>query len=189
MAIFYAVVEDDPLDSGGYVLDGGKCGTILGDDGKLRRITFVGQRAWCSSCESIGTIEAAPSNPNKKRLRDFTCGERVQALSGDWVRCHCERPPRIDSRYGRKWKIEETGHDMRISPSAGAMSSLPATVPLTYDDRFVLQDAAGNPLSQTRYALQRRTGAFEYGTTDELGQTHLLASVPHAENITIYLAQ
>ncbi len=47
----------------------------------------------------------------------------------------------------------------------------------------------GNPLSQTRYALQRRTGAFEYGTTDELGQTHLLASVPHAENITIYLAQ
>ncbi|MBN3790064.1 PAAR domain-containing protein [Burkholderia sp. Ac-20353] len=189
MVIFYAVVEDDPLDSGGYVVDGGKCGTIAGDDGKLRRITFVGQRAWCSTCESIGTIEAAPGAPNKKRLRDFTSAGRVQALSGDWVRCRCERPPRINSRYGRKWKIDEREPDTGISAAVAATSGTQATAPPAYNDRFVLRDAAGNPLSYTRYALQRDTGAFEYGTTDELGQTHLLASVPHAENITIYLAE
>ncbi|MBR7963442.1 hypothetical protein KDW55_00810 [Burkholderia sp. AU19243] len=188
MVIFYAVVEDDPLDSGGYVLDGGKCGTIVGDDGKHRRITFVGQRAWCSTCESIGTIEAAPWAPNAKRLRDFTCAGRVQALSGDWVRCQCDRPPRINSRYGRKWKIEGIAHNVEI-PAPAAMSSLQPPVPLVYDDRFVLRDIAGNPLSYARYALRRDTGTFEYGTTDRLGYTHLLASVRHAENITIYLAE
>ncbi|MCA8255234.1 PAAR domain-containing protein [Burkholderia sp. AU31624] len=189
MVIFYAVVEDDPLDSGGYVLDGGECGTIVGDDGKRRRITFVGQRAWCSTCESIGTIEAAPGTPNKRRLRDFTSAGRVQALSGDWVRCRCERPPRINSRYGRTWKIAETELDTGIPAAAAAMPGTPATALPTYDDRFVLRDADGNPLSYTGYALRRDTGTFEYGRTDASGQTHLLAATPHAENITIYLAE
>ncbi|WDR89081.1 hypothetical protein [Burkholderia ambifaria] len=189
MVIFYAVVEDDPLDSGGYVLDGGKCGTIVGGDGKRRRITFVGQRAWCSSCESIGTIEAAPGAPDKKRLRDFTSAGRVQALSGDWVRCRCERSPRIVSRYGRQWKIDAPGCDIRMESMLAPTEAVTATTRSAYDDRFVLRDADGTPLSEVAYALQRETGAFEYGRTDAYGQTHLLASTSNAESITIFLAE
>jgi len=188
MTIFYAVVEDDPLDSGGYVLDGGKCGTIVGDDGKRRRITFVGQRAWCSACESIGTIEAAHGAPSKKRLRDFTSAGRVQALSNDWVRCRCERPPRIVSRYGRQWKIDASDYDFRMESEVVATDAVTVTTQFVYNDRFILRDTTGAPLSDVAYALQRDTGAFEYGRTDARGQTHLLASTSRAENITIYLA-
>jgi hypothetical protein len=189
MTIFYAVVEDDPLDRGGYVLDGGKCGTIVGEDGKRRRITFVGQRAWCNTCESIGTIEAAPGAPTQKRLRDFTSAGRVQALGGDWVRCRCARSPRIISRYGRQWKINAPGCDIGMESLLAPTSAVTATTQPAYDDRFVLRDAAGTPLSDVAYALQRETGAFEYGRTDTHGHTHLLASTSHAENITIYLAE
>ncbi|WP_157681996.1 PAAR domain-containing protein [Burkholderia ubonensis] len=189
MNILYAVVEDDPLDSGGHVLKGGKCGTITGDDGKRRRIAFLGQQAWCNTCESVGTIEAAPGSPDKGRMRDFTSGGRLQALSGDWVRCRCERPPRIISQYGRKWKIDNSGRGtgmrtVATATQAGATTALPA-----YDDRFVLRDAAGNALRNAAYALQRDTGAFEYGRTDAYGQTHILASMPHVEIIKIYLAE
>ncbi|WP_157652439.1 hypothetical protein [Burkholderia ubonensis] len=103
MSILYAVVEGDPLDSGGHVLKEGKCGTITGDDGERRSIAILGQQAWCNTCESVGTIEAAPGAPDKGRMRDLASGERLQALDGDWVRRRCERPPRIISLYGRKW--------------------------------------------------------------------------------------
>ncbi|WP_175720432.1 hypothetical protein [Burkholderia anthina] len=189
MTIFYAVVEDDPLDTGGYVLDGGKCGTIVGDDGKRRRITFIGQRAWCSACESVGIIEAAPGAPSKKRLRDFTSAGRVQALSNDWVRCRCERPPRIVSRYGRQWKIDSSDCALRMKSELATTDAVTVTTQLVYNDRFILRDTTGTPLSDVAYALQRDTGAVEYGRTDAHGQTHLLASTSHAESITIYLAE
>ncbi|EDT44082.1 hypothetical protein BamMEX5DRAFT_0097 [Burkholderia ambifaria MEX-5] len=64
-----------------------------------------------------------------------------------------------------------------------------ATTRSAYDDRFVLRDADGTPLSEVAYALQRETGAFEYGRTDAHGQTHPLASTSNAENITIFLAE
>lgn|GEM_PF-1568202 len=189
MGILYAVVEDDPLDSGGHVFEGGNCGTIAGDDGRHRRITFLGQRAWCRTCESVGTIEAAPGSPDQRRMRDFTSGGRLQALSGDWVRCHCERPPRIISLHGRKWKIDDSGCGTGMQTVAAATSAGATTASPAYDDRFVLRDAAGNALSNAAYALQRDTGAFEYGRTDAFGQTHVLASMPHVENIKIYLAE
>ncbi|WP_230945525.1 PAAR domain-containing protein [Burkholderia pseudomultivorans] len=189
MTILYAVVEDDPLDSGGRVLEGGRCTTIMGSDGKHRRIAFLGQHAWCDACGSTGTIEAAPGTLNANRMRDFTSAGRLQALSGDWVRCRCERPPRIISVYGRKWKISGAPNSVGVQPVAAATPVTAASTPQAYDDRFVLRDIAGNPLNNVAYALQRETGEFEYGKTDAHGQTHLLAAVPHAENITIYLAE
>ncbi|WP_143135890.1 hypothetical protein [Burkholderia ubonensis] len=73
---------------------------------------------------------------------------------------------------------------MAAATQAGATTALPA-----YDDRFVLRDAAGSALRNAAYALQRDTGAFEYGRTDAYGQTHILASMPHVEIIKIYLAE
>ncbi|KVH13844.1 hypothetical protein WS84_09025 [Burkholderia anthina] len=70
-----------------------------------------------------------------------------------------------------------------------ATDTVTPTAQLVYTDRFILRDTAGTPLSDVAYALQRDTGAFEYGRTDAHGQTHLLASTSCAENITIYLAE
>jgi hypothetical protein len=104
LEIFYAAVEDDPLDSGGRVIEGGSCGTVRGEDGRHRRFAFLGQQAWCDKCKSAGVIVAAAGSPDKKRLYDRQHG-RQQALGGDLILCRCERHPHIIPVYGRKWKI------------------------------------------------------------------------------------
>lgn len=183
MHIFYAAVEDDPLDSGGRIIEGGNLGTVKGDDGKSRRLAFLGQKAWCNACNSAGIIVAAPGSPSKKRLYDQQRG-RQQALAGDLVICKCERRPRILSVYGRKWQIVA---DNESADSTASVASAMRSV-IAYDDRFVLCDADGTPLAHEAYALRRETGVFEYGETDGNGRTHLLSSTVAAEPINIYLA-
>lgn len=186
LSIFYAAVEDDPLDSGGRVIEGGECGAVKGEDGQRRRLTFLGQQAWCEKCESTGTIVAAPGSPDKKRLYDRSRA-RQQALGGDLVLCKCTHHPRIVPVYGRKWKIiqdnESTGHAAGPITAVGTMA-----MAVAYDDRFILKDADGRALAYTAYALRRHTGTFEYGETDGRGRTHLLSSVAAAETIHVFLA-
>ena len=186
MAIFYAAVEDDPLDGRGWVMDGGPCGTIKGDDGKHRRFTFLGQRAWCDKCKNAGVIVAAPGSPDKKRLNDRQ-HNRQQALGGDLVLCKCERKPRIVPTYGRTWKIIEDG-DGANSVEPKVTPARTTAVTAAYDERFILRDLNGHSLAHIAYALRRETGEYEYGETDTVGLTHLLASVASAENISLYLA-
>ncbi len=186
MSIFYAAVEDDPLDSGGRVIEGASCGTVKGEDGKHRKLTFLGQQAWCDKCKTAGVIVAAPGSPEKKRLYDRQRG-RQQALGGDLVLCKCERHPRIVPVYGRKWKITDNSASAS-SLTGAAPAARSEAMAVAYDDQFVLRDANGCALSYTAYALCRATGTFEYGETDGRGHTHLLASVAFAENINVYLA-
>lgn len=186
MSIYFAAVEDDPIDTGGRVIEGGECGTVEGEDGKRRRLAFLGQRAWCQKCESTGIIAAAPGSPDKKRLYDQP-RRRWQALGGDLVLCKCEKHPRIIPVYGRKWKIsgDPVGRG-RVAASAPICENM--AMPALYDDRFILRDIAGRLLVFTAYALRRETGAFEYGETDQKGHTHLLSSVSTAEEIQVFLA-
>lgn len=187
MSIFYAAVEDDPLDSGGRVIEGASCGTVKGEDGKHRRLAFLGQHAWCDKCKTTGSIVAAPGSPGKKRLYDRPRG-RQQALGGDLVLCKCERHPRIIPVYGRKWTI--TVDNDSVSSVVGMVGAAGTTaMAVAYDDRFVLRDADGRTLAYTAYALRRESGLFEYGETDEKGHTHLLSSVAAAENIHVFLAR
>ncbi|MGV2290210.1 PAAR domain-containing protein [Trinickia sp. YCB016] len=184
MSIFYAAVEDDPLDSGGRIIEGGSCGTVKGEDGRPRKFAFLGQQAWCSQCNTAGVIVAAPGSPDKKRLYDRQRG-RQQALGGDLVLCKCERHPRIVPVYGRKCKI--TGDNDNAASVIGVVAAA-TTATTAYDDRFTLRDTEGRALAYTAYALRRETGAFEYGETDEKGHTHLLSSVAAVEKISLYLA-
>lgn len=180
MNIFYAAVEDDPLDGGGRVIDGGSCGTVTGEDGKRRRLAFLGQQAFCGKCNTAGIIAAAPGSPYQKRLNDQRNGRR-QALGGDLVLCKCERHPRIVPLYGRRMKITDENSTATVRAQSVAQSP-------TYDDRFVLRDSTGHALAYTAYALCRDSGAFEYGETDAQGHTHLLTSITSAENINVYVA-
>jgi uncharacterized protein (DUF2345 family) len=56
-----------------------------------------------------------------------------------------------------------------------------------FDDKYILIDEdTDEPLIKTEYALRRANGQVEFGTTDEKGRTHLLASAAQAESIEIY---
>jgi hypothetical protein len=112
VSIFYAVVEGDPLTSGGNsrVIEGVPHSTIEGPDGRPRNQTLVGQKAWCDACKSTGVIAPAPGSPDTLRERFHFVDYRGQeALGGDLVICKCEQHPQVISIYGRTVMIVDTG--------------------------------------------------------------------------------
>lgn len=102
MEVYYAVVEGDPLDNGGdsRVIEGAPHATISGPDGRARAQTHLGQKAWCSVCQSTGVIAAGSGISDYLRGWDGRLNS-VEAVGGDIVLCKCERPPRIVSVYAR----------------------------------------------------------------------------------------
>lgn len=90
MTIYYAIVEDDPLDNGGdsRVIDGAPHATIEGPDGRMRKQAHLGQEAWCSVCKSFGPILAGAGI--KQSLRGFDGRLNAwEAVGGDIVLCRC----------------------------------------------------------------------------------------------------
>ncbi len=61
MGIYYSAVEGDPLDSGGNsrVIEGASNFTIEGEDGRSRGQAYIGHKAYCDACKSVGPIVAA----------------------------------------------------------------------------------------------------------------------------------
>jgi hypothetical protein len=189
MGIYYSAVEDDPLDSGGNsrVIEGAATCTIQGEDGRYRNQTFIGHRAYCDVCKSVGFIVPAPGSPDALRMRDLELGQQ-EALGGDLVICKCARHPRIIPVYGRSCMIVD---DEGSKATAGAVSAatIHAAQALLFDDRYVLRDANGVPIRNTRYAIQHGEGSPQSGQTDGQGHTHLLAAVASEEDIHIYLGE
>lgn len=146
MAIFYGVVEGDSLDSGGRVIDGAPGFSVEGEDGRHRRMTFLGQHAWCDVCESAGKIVAALGSPDTHRMLDLTSGHRRQALGGDLVLCKCKRHPRIVAVHARSMKIIDDGGGRATGLVAASTTTSAAPRPVSlpsFDDRFVLGDHTG----------------------------------------------
>ncbi len=184
MAIFYAVVEDDPLDGGGRVLTGNRRGTVLGPDGRQRRMAFLGDKAWCDTCKSLGEIVASPGSPQQRRIFDATIGHR-QALSEDLVLCKCAKHPRIIPMYGRKFSItvnSATG----IAQTVTANSPIATTDPVTDDldeiieQGFSLLNDGTTPVDGYHYdlysdgVLHTHRGSYLNGETESVqGQTTL----------------
>lgn len=153
--IYYAAVEGDPLDSasGSYVLATTNVCTIEGEDGRHRRMAFIGDSAWCDACQSIGVIAGGAAVPEGRRMLDIVNGGRRQAVGGDAVVCRCERPPQIVATYGRRWRILDVG----CRESAGSRVASSAT-PTSYDE-------------QVRCAGRGATNGYPYFIETEDGRT------------------
>jgi uncharacterized protein (DUF2345 family) len=121
------------------------------------------------------------------------------AADGDIVLCRCSTPPKIVAALsGESWcddDIETKG--TCESPVFGATSAAAFASQISdtasselneFNDRYVLRDQRGEPISGAAYAMERTNGEFEYGVTDQQGHTHLLSSTAAKENINVYLA-
>jgi hypothetical protein len=181
--IFYAAVEDDPLTSGkrSRVFSALRCGTIQGHDGKRRRLAFIGDKAYCSACDSLGQITYGASVGEKHRLKDSGNGGRRQAVGGDIVICKCATPPRIIATYGTSWRITDMG-----SADEQTVRGSTRPVQVNHDQQFTLTDASGSALANTFYTVRLPTGNLTHGTTDALGRTTRYTT-DGAQRITIYL--
>jgi len=184
MGLWYAAVEDDPLTSGpgSRVYATGKVGTVQGEDGRRRRMAFIGDEAWCAACGSMGFITYGTTGLRvQRRLLDRMNGGRRQAVGDDIVLCKCPTPPRIIANYGRNWKILDNGDD-------ASRKAVPSAPGLTYDEQFVLRDAeTRQPLRNVRYQIFSTSRLLAEGTTDTNGCTQRI-NTDNAEKIRLLVA-
>lgn len=125
MAIYYAIVEGDPLTSGGnsQVIEGNTRCTIEDHEGRNRAQAYLGHQAWCAACQSVGVIAAGAGISDYLRGIDYTLGSAKEAVEGDIVICKCETHPRLIAVYARCCEYVDTG------PPVSA--SFPARVPVS----------------------------------------------------------
>ncbi|MCG5071980.1 hypothetical protein [Paraburkholderia tagetis] len=176
VGIYYAAVEDDPLTSGpgSHVYASKRCATIQGEDGKRRRLAFIGDKAYCSRCDSVGLITYGAGLNERRRLNDLANGGRRQAVGDDIVLCKCAEPPRIIAVYGRDWKIHDRGEE-----NTASFTKTPAQSAV-YNEKFVVKDSGGSPLANVRYRVRIGESVVAEGTTNAYG---------HVSRITTDAAQ
>ncbi|WP_233874648.1 PAAR domain-containing protein [Paraburkholderia adhaesiva] len=180
-------VVGDQLETGGQVLPYSGPVFTIGDAG--HQVALIGGTAWCEACKSTGVIAKA-GGPRRIDFMGETAADR------DIVLCKCPTPPQIVATLsGDSW-CDDMAETMGVAtPTATRHGVTDAGASCTaspvigqYDDHFVLRNADGQVLTHTAYAVQRKSGIFEYGETDDDGHTHLLASTASAENVNVYLA-
>jgi hypothetical protein len=147
--IYYAVVDGDPLTSGGYVTAPPNGGTIQDEQGRKRNIAYIGHNAWCAKCKTMGRIIGGAGISDHMRTLNRVLGGLKQAVSGDRVACGCEEHPRIIAQYARCWRFVDKGsgdpgyESQRLAPGNQTTSATHATNDLHDHDEQVRAIGAG----------------------------------------------
>jgi hypothetical protein len=183
MAIYYAVVESDPLDNGGdsHVIEGASHSTIQGPDGRLRGQTYLGHQAWCAVCQSAGIIAAGSGISDSLRGWDGRLNA-MEAVGGDVVLCQCARHPRIVPIYGRLCQyIDERSGRIANTPASDTASAWPpAEANEELEHYFELIDAkTGAPVEGMTYKLSSGDQCLVYDATLADGRTRAFPLKEH----------
>lgn len=160
---YYAVVEGDPLDNGngGRVLYGSNYSTIEDDEGRARRQTYLGHKAFCGVCKTDGPILAGV--PIETSLRGFDTRENAwEAVGGDIVICKCEPHPRVTSVYGRSVMYIDTGSANSWTGANNRAASPAANTTHWIKFRLSERDSCEGLQCAAHFA----DGSSEYGTFD-----------------------
>lgn len=167
------IVLGDQTDHGGVVIE-----ASVMTDTHGKGIARVGDQVTCPK-RNHGTTVIVTGDPT------MIIDGKAAARHGD--KCACGATL-ISSQfvstvgeggYGRAAVMahHEASHDAHPEPASVNQ----------FDDHFILIDEdSGKPLLHTEYAIRRASGAWEYGTTDTQGHTHLLTSTAAAESVDIY---
>ncbi|CAD6560409.1 hypothetical protein LMG27952_07114 [Paraburkholderia hiiakae] len=184
MTTYYAIVEGDPLTSGGnsQVIEGNRNCTIDDQEGRSRAQTYLGHKAWCAACQSIGVIAAGAGISDHLRGIDYTIGGAQEAVDGDIVICKCAIHPRLIAVYARCCEYFDTGPE--VLATSAAREAVSSTQ--TYDEQFTLRDAERSPLVDTYYTVRMPLGELRHGVTDSWGYTERYET-NGAQSIKIYL--
>lgn len=176
MAIYYAAVEGDPLDSGegGHVYGTKKTiGTIRDENGASRSMIFIGDEGYCAKCGSAGVITYGAGVSDERRMVDLVNGGRRQAVGGDIVLCRCATPPRIIAIHGRKFRIIDGGSATGSGIAGNATGAVPFAPQKSETPRHVrwfhVWDAATGESLCNRDYVADIGGARQSGKTDGNG--------------------
>ncbi len=164
MTIYFAIVDGDPISSGGHVHVFESNEWIEGPDGRRRAVAYLGDKAWCEACQTWGIIVPLSRVPNHLRTHHHKRG--YQAVSDDGVVCKCESMPQVLAVYGRREQMRDTTDATSVANQAQALSRD------IYDERFILADHDGKPLPGIRYRVRIGSNVVASGVTDAGGCTH-----------------
>lgn len=142
-------------------------------------IALEGDLVACPVCNTTGKILCVDP-----RIPETWNGKNV-ALENDLCVCRCATPPKLmPNQTLRSQVIKDTGRALSSPAYSKAVQGAPHAV---FSDRFVLiNDEDGEPLVQREYAVVRASGKLEFGTSDKLGQTHVLSTTAQSECVEIY---
>jgi len=174
MASRAIIRKGDPTSHGGIVLEGHTTSTIDGIP-----VAGLGHMTHCPKCKgTFPIIEGVPT---------FTIYNRPTAVEGMKTAC------------GASLIATQTTDTIDIGPGYDSVNNAASTgvaaiaaagngLSSVFNDKYVLRDSDGRPLTSTTFAIERENGEFEYGETDAGGHIHLLSSVTSAENINVYFS-
>lgn len=170
----YTITLGAPTTTGGKVISASGDGKIDGAP-----IALEGDLVTCPVCKTAGKIQCVGP-----RIPEILNGKNV-ALENDLCICRCAVPPRLmPSQTLRSQVIKDTGRALSNPAHSGAARG---SANHGFTDKFVLiDDFDGAPLPNREYAVVRASGKLEFGTSDQIGQTHLLSTTGHAESVEIY---
>lgn len=172
----YTITLGASTTSGGKVVSASCQGSING-----MRIALEDDLISCSACKSQGKIQCIGP-----RIPETWNGKKV-ALENDLCICKCPKPPKLVPNQTLRCQnlAGEGGSSSAHTQSDIVDKTIPGDL---FDDKFILLDADMDaPMRFTEYAVKRGNGSIEFGTTDDLGHTHLLTATAASESIDIYL--
>ncbi len=142
-------------------------------------IALEGDLVSCPACKTTGKIVCVDP-----RIPETWNGKNV-ALENDLCICRCANPPKLmPNQTLRSQVIKDTGRALSSPANHPLARGAPHAV---FSDRFVLvDDEHGQPLVQREYAVVRASGKLEFGTSDQLGRTHVLSTTAQSECVEIY---
>jgi hypothetical protein len=169
MAVYFAAVEGDPLDSGegSYIYGTRKTiGTIEDKSGTLRNMVFIGDEGYCAKCGSAGPITYGAGVSERRRMVDLVNGGRLQAVGGDIVLCKCSAPPRIIAIYGQRFTIEDNDSAKAASETKAGNAS--GVVPhAAYDEQ--VKAVGRSPSEGYPYYIETADGGTRSGRIGSSG--------------------
>ncbi|WP_143746595.1 PAAR domain-containing protein [Caballeronia catudaia] len=176
MGQFFSAVEGDRLTGSmdSYVMAGSSTSFIKDDKGRLRRMSMIGDNAYCGVCKTVGRIIRGAPCDFGARLYE---GGLFQAVGSDRVVCNCDTKPAIIAAYGTDWIVFDTPNSPRTSSVAQNLASASAPSPAqSYDELIVLQDERGNPIAGLRYRITTEAGDIYEGVSNAKGETTRVSS-------------
>ena len=162
------VRHGDTTTEGGSVIAPGSNNTV----GDLQ-VALAGDRVSCPKCRSIGTIVSVAPMP------ETYYDHRRYAFDGDLCVCLCPTPPRLISS-ATNWTASSFKTPVGTDPAAVGWliyaGYLPAAAGLSFDQTFLLKNAAGAIFPNLAYRITLETGHSVEGVTDEAGLTQKIFS-------------
>ncbi|CAG9201578.1 conserved hypothetical protein [Paraburkholderia tropica] len=189
MAIHYAAVAGDPLDSGpgSYVLDYGRHDSVIeGPDGLLRNMALLGDGAYCSRCDSVGHIIGGAAVKDDNRMLFEQYGRR-QAVGEDYVACRCSVHPRIVATFGRNWELVDWIAETTAARYGSSDRNFDNGASRGYNERYRIKGGDGQALAGIRYRIVTDWGRVFTGITNTAGETDRIAT-NGSEKLRLYAA-